>query len=351
MKPAELPGRGAAANLPNPFAEQYYATEDSQAVDEINTSLPRTQFFFETPKQIISKSESPDLGVMHSLNPYQGCEHGCIYCYARNSHNYWGFSSGLDFESKIIVKQEAPKLLEGYLNKYQGKVTPILLSGNTDCYQPAERKFQLTRKLLQVCYRYRYPVSLITKNRLILRDLDILQKLAEERLVNVFISVTTLNESIRNKMEPRTATAKKRLEVIEKLSNSGVPVGIMNAPIIPGLTDHETPAILKETADRGALTAGYTIVRLNGSIARLFEDWIQNSFPDRAEKVLNQISQCHSGSLNDSQWHRRQKGEGKLAEIIAQVFRTSFRKYYQGRQMPVQDKRKFRRGGNLQLNF
>jgi DNA repair photolyase len=261
-----IKGRGSQLNTPNPFLKQHYVPEDCSA----GGTQPLTQYFFETPKNIVSKSESPDLGVMHSINPYQGCEHGCIYCYARNSHNYWGFSSGLDFERKIIVKPDAPQKLVSYLNNYKGNVTPILLSGNTDCYQPAEKKFRLTRKLLHVFYNYRYPVSLITKNRLIIRDLDILQKLAEENLVQVFLSITTLDESVRSAMEPRTATAAKRLEMIEILSKNGIPVGIMNAPILPGLTDHETPAILRESASRGAVTAGYTIVRLNGSIGTIF---------------------------------------------------------------------------------
>lgn len=344
-----IKGRGSQFNVANPFDKQHYYTDITEGLDECPTSRPHTQFFFESPKKIISKSESPDLGVMHSLNPYQGCEHGCIYCYARNSHNYWGFSSGLDFESKIIIKTNAPQMLEDYLCKYQGPVTPILLSGNTDCYQPAERHYRLTRKLLQVFYQFRHPVSLITKNSLILRDLDLLSKLAGENLVQVFISITTLQESIRNKMEPRTATAKKRLEVVEKLSANKVPVGVMIAPIIPGLTDHEIPAIIKETAARGALTAGYTIVRLNGTIATLFEDWVNKTFPGQARKILNQIAECHDGKLNDSEWHRRLKGSGQLADIISQVFKSAVRRHYGDRKMPEQDKSKFRRGGNYCL--
>ena len=349
MKHDVAKGRGSQINLPNPFSKQRYSTEDSDSYDDYPRSSPTTQFFFETPKKIISKSESPDLGVMHSLNPYQGCEHGCIYCYARNSHNYWGFSAGLDFESKIIVKKTAPRMLENYLNRYQGEVTPILLSGNTDCYQPAERHFKLTRRILEVCYRYRHPISLITKNRLILRDSDILEKLAHENLVQIFVSITSLQESVRSKMEPRTATAKMRLKVIDRLTKMGVPVGVMNAPVIPGLTDHEIPAILKESAEMGAVTAGYTIVRLNGSINKLFKDWVEKTFPERSDKVLNQIAECHNGSLNDSEWFRRQKGSGNIAEIIGQIFQTSYRKFFKNRIMPMQDKTKFRRGGHYSL--
>ena len=349
MKPPLVNGRGSQSNIENPYSKLHLSTTDPDGVDEYEMPKPSTRFFLETPKQLVSKSESPDLGVMHSINPYQGCEHGCIYCYARNSHNYWGFSSGLDFESRIIVKKNAPEMLEEYLNKYRGEVTPILLSGNTDCYQPAERKYQLTRKLLHVFYKYRYPVSIITKNALMLRDLDILKKLAAEQLLRVFVSITTLNESVRRKMEPRTASVKKRLQLIQQLTDVGVPVGIMNAPIIPGLTDHETPLILEQTADRGALTAGYTIVRLNGTISQLFEDWISKTFPDKVDKVLNQIAACHDGKLNDSEWHRRQKGAGNLSQMISQVFNTSYSKFYQDRKMPPQVKNKFRRGGNYQL--
>jgi DNA repair photolyase len=349
MRSQLVKGRGSQINVENPFSKYYLSTEELDGLDEHELPKPTTRFFLETPKQIVSKSESPDLGLMHSINPYQGCEHGCSYCYARNSHTYWGFSSGLDFESRIIVKKDAPRMLEEYFNKYQGKVTPIFLSGNTDCYQPAERKYRLTRQLLEVCYKYRYPVSIISKNSLMLRDLDILEALANEHLVRVFVSITTFDESLRSIMEPRTATASKRLDLIEQLSNHGIPVGVMNAPIIPGLTDHETPAILEKTAAKGASTAGYTIVRLNGTIARLFEDWILKAFPAKAEKVLNQIAACHDGKLNDSEWHRRQKGSGNFAELIAQMFDKAFRKFYGERKMPIQDLTKFRRKGNYQL--
>ncbi len=349
MTDSLIKGRGSQFNQHNPFEKHQLVTEHLEGLDEPLRESVKTRYLFESPKKIVSISNSPDLGLMHSLNPYQGCEHGCAYCYARNSHNYWGFSSGLDFESKIIVKKSAPQMLDHYLSKYQGEVVPILLSGNTDCYQPAERKFQLTRKLLQIFYQYRYPVSIITKNSLVLRDQDILQQLASEKLVQVFISITSLKETVRRKMEPRTASARKKLQVIEKLSLARVPVAIMNAPVIPGLTDHEMPEILRRTSESGALTAGYALVRLNGTISNLFKDWIHKFFPRKADKVLNQIAACHDGKLNDSQWHRRQSGAGNLADIIAQVFKTNKRKYFKNRQMPAHDKTKFRRGGNYQL--
>jgi len=347
MNKSGIKGRGAQSHISNPYDKLQFVPENSNHNEEIIQAS--TQFYFESPKKIVSVSNSPDLGLMHSINPYQGCEHGCAYCYARNSHNYWGFNSGLDFESKIIVKKTAPKLLEQHLIKLQGPVNPIFISGNTDCYQPAEKKFAITRKLLELLYRFRHPVTIITKNSLILRDLDILVKLASNRLVHVMVSVTTLDEAIRRLMEPRTASATKRLKVIETLSQHGIPVGVMNAPIIPGLTDHQTPAILKATAERGALTAGYTVVRLNGTISQIFEEWIRRAFPSRADKVLNQIAACHDGQLNDSQWHRRKKGSGNLSEMIRMMFQTAHKKYYQGRSMPALDKSKFRRGGNYRL--
>ncbi len=342
-------GRGSQINLRNPFLKQQYVEEHIEGLDQRMTVKPQTQFFFETPKNLVSVSNSPDLGLMHSINPYQGCEHGCAYCYARNSHNYWGFSSGLDFESKIIIKQEAPLLLDRYLKNFKGDVVPIFLSGNTDCYQPAEKKFQLTRQLLKIFYRYRYPISIITKNALICRDLDLLEKLAAKQLVQVYLSITTLDESVRSKMEPRTATARKRLETIKILTAAGVPCGVMNAPVIPGLNDHEMPEILKVASSQGAVKAGYALVRLNGTIAALFKDWVLKFFPDKASKILNQIAASHDGKLNDSQWFRRQTGSGQMAGVIAQVFQASKQRYFGAKIMPAHDTTKFRRHGNLSM--
>src|SRR5690606_9096912 len=226
-----------------------YVTEHVEGLDEPLLSSPATQVFHETPKQIVNKVTSPDLGMMYSMNPYQGCEHGCIYCYARNSHAYWGWSAGLDFESKIIVKENAPALLEKFLLHPKWEAVPISLSGNTDCYQPLERKYEITRNILKVLARYRHPVGIISKNSLILRDLDLLKDLATDNLVNVYISITTLNEDLRRVMEPRTASGLKRLKTVEALASAGIPVGIMNAPVIPGLNHHEIPDILKAAAD------------------------------------------------------------------------------------------------------
>ncbi len=342
-------GRGAQIKTGNKFLKAQYVTDHIEGLDEALLSSPHTQIFLEHPKTVVNKVTSPDLGMMYSLNPYQGCEHGCIYCYARNTHEYYGFSAGLDFESKIMVKKNAPALLEKFLLHPNWQPVPISLSGNTDCYQPQERKFEITRNLLKVFARYRHPLGMITKNSLILRDLDLLSDLAKDNLVHVYISITSLDENLRRVMEPRTASALKRLQTVEALSKAGVPVGIMNAPIIPGLNDAETPHILKAAADHGALSAGMTIVRLNGSIGKIFEDWLRKNFPDRFDKVWNQISSMHGGNVNDSQFGRRMSGEGNFAEAIHQLFRASKKKYLSGRSMPPIDLTKFRRGGNLSL--
>lgn len=344
-----LKGRGAQIKTVNKFLKAQYVDEHIEGLDEPLLTSPTTQVFHEQPKKIVNKVTSPDLGMMYSMNPYQGCEHGCIYCYARNSHEYWGFSAGLDFESKIIVKESAPKLLEKFILHPDWQPVPISVSGNTDCYQPLERKFEITRKILQVFARYRHPLGMITKNGLILRDLDLLSDLAKDNLVHVYISITTLNEDLRRVMEPRTASGIKRLKTVEALAKAGVPVGIMNAPIIPGLNHHEIPQILKAAADHGALSAGMTVVRLNGSIGKIFEDWLRKNFPDRFEKVWNQICSLHGGNVNDSQFGRRMTGEGNFADTIQQLFTVSKRKYFAGKKMPPIDLTKFRKGGNLSL--
>lgn len=342
-------GRGAQIKTENKFLKAQYVTEHIEGLDEPLLETPLTQTFIEHPKKIINKVDSPDLGMMFSMNPYQGCEHGCVYCYARNTHEYYGFSAGLDFETKIIVKENAATILEQQLLQRNWHAAPIMLSGNTDCYQPQERKFQLTRKMLHVLSKYRHPVSLITKNSLITRDIDILQDLASDNLVHVMISITTLDEDQRRVMEPRTASAMKRLKTIEALAGARIPVGVMNAPIIPGLNHHEIPNVIKAAADYGALTAGMTVVRLNGSIGKIFEDWLRKNFPDRFDKVWNQICSLHGGTVNDSNFGRRMAGDGNIADVIHQLFRSAKKKYLAGRELPPYDLTKFRKGGNLSL--
>ena len=342
-------GRGAQIKSENKFLKSQYVTDHIEGLDEPLLENPLTQIFQENAKKILNRVDSPDLGFGYSMNPYQGCEHGCIYCYARNTHEYYGFSAGLDFESKIIVKKNAARLLEQELLKPNWNAVPIMLSGNTDCYQPQEKKFEIIRSILKVLAQYRHPVSIISKNSLVLRDIDILKDLAADNLVHVYISITTLNEELRRAMEPRTASSIKRLKTVEELAKANIPVGIMNAPIIPGFNQHEIPAILKAASEHGALNAGMTVVRLNGSIGKIFEDWLQKNFPDRYEKVWNQISSMHGGNLNDSQFGRRMRGEGNIADAIHQLFRSSKKKYFTGKSMPAYDLTKFRKGGTLSL--
>src|SRR5690606_27322940 len=252
---------------------------------------------------------SPDVGMFYSMNPYQGCEHGCIYCYARNTHEYYGYSAGLDFERKIMVKKNAPELLRKFLLRPGWKCVPIGLSGNTDCYQPAERRYGLTRKLLEVCLEFNQPVGLITKNAGMMRDRDILSRLAERNLVSVIVTVTSLNEELRRVMEPRTTTAQQRLRLIREGTAAGIRMGVMVGPVIPGLNDHELHDILKAASEAGAVFSAYTFVRLNGAVGLLFHDWLHRHFPDRAEKVWNLISSGHGGKVNDSRWGTRMRGE------------------------------------------
>jgi len=349
MEQEYFKGRGAQVKTDNKFLKASYVADHIEGLDEPLLESPSTQVFLEHPKKVVNKIESPDLHGMYSLNPYQGCEHGCIYCYARNTHEYYGFSAGLDFESKIIVKKNAPELLEKFILNPKWSALPIMFSGNTDCYQPQEKKFEITRKMLKVMARYRHPVGIISKNSLITRDIDVLQDLAKDHLVHVMISITSLDENLRRVMEPRTASAMKRLKTVEALSKANIPVGIMSAPIIPGLNHHEIPAILKAAAEHGALTAGMTVVRLNGSIGKIFEDWLRKNFPDRFEKVWNQISSLHGGKVNDSQFGRRMEGDGNIADAIQQLFRASKKKYFANREMPPYDLTKFTRGGTLNL--
>ncbi len=347
-----LKGRGAQLNTMNRFLKQSLVTEHIEGLDEELLSNSKTEVFIETPRKVVNKMNSPDVGMMNSLNPYQGCEHGCIYCYARNSHNYYGFSAGLDFERKIIVKPNAPDLLRKHFEKINYSPEAIVFSGNTDCYQPLERKYKITRSLLEVMLEYKNPVGIITKNSLVLRDVDLLQELAKLNLVHVMVSITSLREELRLLLEPRTASAKNRLHVIEELAKNNIPVGVMTAPIIPGLNSDEIPEIIKAVAERGGRTAGYTIVRLNGEIATLFQDWLFKNMPDAADKIWNHIKACHGGQVNDSRFGTRMRGEGKIAESIRLLFQMAKKKYMPNRDFPEYDFTQFKRPEkNGQLNL
>jgi len=331
-----IPGRGAQINPPNPFDHQHLS--DSGLVwhdeDELD-QLRQTEHIPTHPKTILNKVESPDVPFPWSMNPYQGCEHGCVYCYARNTHTYWGYSAGIDFEKKILVKRNAPELFEAKLKSKKWKASPIMLSGNTDCYQPLEKEYQLTRKILEIAWRYRHPISIITKNSLILRDLDILEKMAEHNLIQVAITVTTLDEDIRRKLEPRTATGQKRIDVIRKLSETGIPVNVMMGPIIPSLTDHEIPIIAEQASKAGALLFSYTIVRLNGDVEIIFKDWLTKAFPDRYDRIIHQIENVHGGKVNDSRFKVRMRGEGRIADMITQQVKIARAKYFKDKEIPT----------------
>ncbi len=329
-----IKGRGAQKQVKNRFLKHDYVAEHIEGLDEPLIENSHTQYINIYPKTIVNKVESPDVGMEYSLNPYQGCEHGCIYCYARNSHEYWGYGAGLDFERVILVKQKAAFLLEKQLQKPSWEVKPVVLSGNTDCYQPIERKLGITRSLLEIFLKYRHPVGMITKNVTVTRDLDIIGPLADLNLIGLNFSVTTLDEKIRRKLEPRTASAKAKLAAIKKLTDRGVPVNAMIGPVIPGLNDHEIPDIMAATAEAGAYNAGYTMVRLNGAIGTIFEDWIHQAFPDRAEKVLNQIKGAHNGTLNDSRFGYRMRGEGRMVQSIHRLIELSRVKYFKGSKPP-----------------
>lgn len=339
-------GRGAQVQLDNRFDKQVYEPILSDDLEE--QPQPVTKYVSVHPKTIVNAVQSPDIPFQYSLNPYQGCEHGCVYCYARNSHEFWGYNAGLDFERFILVKKNAAELLEQKLLRKNWTAEPISLSGNTDCYQPVEQKLKITRSLLEVFLRYRHPVGIITKNAMILRDLDLLEALAKDQLVRVAISITGVDEGLRSKMEPRTTTFARRLDTVRKLSERGIPVIVMMAPVIPALNSDDIIEVAKRSANAGALDVRYIPVRLNGRLAEVFEDWLLTHYPDRADKVLNQIRSMHGGKLNDSRFGTRMRGEGKLATIISQQMKIARKLYFSGRKIPDYNKNLFHKG---QLNL
>ncbi|HMS65139.1 MAG TPA: PA0069 family radical SAM protein [Ignavibacteria bacterium] len=325
----KIKGRGSQYNLPNRFEKIHIdnSFNRSDEYTEEEEKKPDTEFFTDHSKTILVKNNSPDLGSSFSINPYRGCEHGCIYCYARPTHEYLGFSAGLDFETKIMVKHDAPKLLEEAFLKKSWIPQSVFFSGNTDCYQPVERKLEITRKCLEVFLNFRNPVAIITKNALIKRDIDILKELAKLNLVRVVISITTLKKELQQRMEPRTSTPERRLDTIGFLSVNGIPVSVNVAPIIPGLTDEEIPAILKASSERGAVNAGRVMLRLPHSVKELFCDWVIREFPDRANKIINRIKEIHGGELYRSEFGKRLTGEGEWADTIQKIFNTNCSRY------------------------
>lgn len=320
-------GRGAGFNPPNRFASTHHEIELETVEDDQDylESLrrPETQFLPDDSRSIIAENQSPDVGFEVSVNPYRGCEHGCIYCYARPTHEYIGMSAGLDFETKILVKHDAPKLLRQALEAPSWRPRVLAMSGVTDAYQPIERKLKLTRRCLEVLLEFRQAVVIVTKNRLVTRDVDLLSSLAEHGAAGVLVSITTLNPALAARLEPRTSRPSGRLEAIRVLAAAGIPAGVMVAPVIPGLNDHEIPTILEAAAGAGARAAGYTLIRLPMAVAPLFEDWLDRHHPNAREKVLGRIRSIRRGKLNDSRFGERMRGEGPIADMIARVFRTS----------------------------
>ena len=324
-------GRSASWNPANRFEKLHIDLGDVDLVQIDPTEddeRPRreTQFLRDGTKTIIARNQSPDVGFETSINPYRGCEHGCIYCFARPTHEYLGLSAGLDFESKIMVKPDAPKLLEAELSSPKWEPQALIMSGVTDPYQPVERKLRITRGCLEVLAKFRNPVAIITKNRLVTRDIDLLGELARHNASAVNVSVTSLDPNIQRVLEPRTSSPKARLEAVAMLRAAGIPVGVMVAPVIPGLTDHEVPRIVEACAKAGAQFAGYTIVRLPWAIAPLFEHWLDEHFPEKKEKVLQRIRHIRAGKLNDPRWGTRTRGEGVFAEQIRSMFEVACRR-------------------------
>ncbi len=321
--PSPIRGRGSASNPKNRF-EGIELVPEPADIDE--TSSPITQFLTDSSKTIIAYNDSPDVGFDASINAYRGCEHGCIYCYARPTHEYLGFSAGLDFETKIMVKKQAPEILRRELSdpKWQPKI--LAMSGVTDCYQPVEKKLQLTRRCLEVLLEFRNPVVIVTKNFLVTRDIDLLSELACYQCAAVCISLTTLDPKLTSVMEPRTSRPARRLAAISALSRANIPVGFLLAPMIPALTDSEAPAIAQAAARAGATFGGYVPLRLPHAVKSLFESWLEQHYPEKKEKILNRIRAVRGGKLNDPNFHSRMKGEGIFAEQMAELFRLACKK-------------------------
>ncbi len=351
MRDVSLPihGRGASTNPANRFEAAHY--EPDPDADEPFSATVRTELIPDNSKTILSENDSPDIGFRFGLNPYRGCEHGCIYCYARPTHETLGYSAGLDFESKIMVKYNAPELLRQKLRHKDWPGELIAMASVTDCYQPVERTLRISRGCLEVLAEFRNPVSIITKNHLITRDLDLLQELARHQAVAVFISITTLQSDLVAIMEPRTSAPQRRLAAITALAQAGIPTGVLVAPVIPGLTDEQMPEVLKAAAKAGATFASYTTLRLPYSVKDLFQNWLREHKPDRADKILNRIRSMRGGKLNDSNFATRMKGEGLFADQIENLFELSTRRAGLQTHYPALSSEAFCRPGAQQLEL
>jgi DNA repair photolyase len=345
-------GRGAHIDPPNRFSPTH-REPDPEALDREEAPDPRTEFILERSRSIVTENDSPDISFRYSINPYRGCEHGCAYCYARPTHEYLGYNAGLDFETKIVVKENAAELFRDFLARDTWRPEPIVLSGVTDCYQPCERRFRLTRACLEVAAEARQPLSIITKNALILRDLDLLRDIAAKGLLHVAVSVTTLDSDLARSLEPRTSTPAARLRAIHALADAGVPVRVMVAPIIPGLNDSEIPAILEAAARAGAVAANWTLLRLPLTVAPVFREWLAREKPDRASRIEGRIRAARGGKLNDAEFNTRMRGTGEMVDQIGDLFRLFARKFGLDGELPPHDCASFRpplpRTGQLRL--
>jgi DNA repair photolyase len=351
MHAPPLRGRGSSSNPKNRFENVERVPEPPEAnADPV--SSPDTQFLADSSRSIVAYNDSPDVGFDASVNPYRGCEHGCIYCYARPTHEYLGFSSGLDFETKIMVKEDAPELLRKEFASARWKPQVLAFSGVTDCYQPVEKTKQLTRRCLEVCLEFRNPVVIVTKSHLVTRDIDVLSELAHLECVGVTISLTTLDQKLASLLEPRASRPARRLAAIKALATAGVPVGYLQAPMIPGLTDAEAPAIALAAARAGASFAGYVALRLPFAVKALFEHWLAQHYPDRQAKVLNRIRAIRGGKLNDPNFSSRMRGDGIFAEQMRDLFELAKRKAGITRRWPELSTAHFRRPASTpQLAF
>lgn len=316
----DLPKRGATINPRGRFERLEVALDEEYAAEGAN---PDTLYLRDDSQTLITTNDSPDISFRASLNPYRGCEHGCPYCYARPYHEYLGFSAGIDFETRVLVKPSAPELLRKELSSPKWQPQVLAMSGVTDCYQPVERRLQITRRCLQVLAEFRNPVGVVTKNHLVTRDIDVLAELAQHQAAHVHVSVTTLDSQLARRLEPRASSPSHRMEAIAKLSAAGIPVGVLIAPVIPGLTEHEIPAILSAARQAGATGAGYTMLRLPYGVKDIFSAWLEAHFPDAKEKVLGRIREVRGGALNRSEFGSRMRGEGVFAEHIGQLFHVA----------------------------
>lgn len=345
-----MKGQGAVSNVKNKFESQevFAAWQDEWEPDD---KKHKTELRPIVSKTIVNEVKSTDLPFIYSLNPYQGCEHGCSYCFARPTHEYWSLNAGVDFERKILYKPDAAKLLEALFRKKTYKPSTISISGNTDCYQPAERKLELTRKILEVCVKYKHPIGIITKNALLLRDLDLLQELQKDKLISVALSITTLDETLRQKLEPRTSSIANRLKAMQVLSEHNIPVIGMMAPIIPGLNSHEILKMAEAFKNHGANGFSYALVRLNDSVEPIFSEWAHTHYPDRASKILNQIKETHQGKLGSKTPMERMRGTGAYAETIRQEAALAKLKYFPDFCFPKLSTEAFEKNRNPQLSL